>query len=201
MNEMISQLENGEIQSEKLERLTAELSEKLRTATGKKVYGYLPPRTKRIVDEIVDELAKDERVAQAYELWQNLREQLSVDYSDTPPQRVPLSHQKDFKSVRNMVIREVLKLNESDFEFADEQEKSMLTHTKISHNHSPQIAFAVQKMLNNLAHIFRENSAEPQVYRGMKLDRKRRQQLAQKRMALGHKADDYDGSGLENQSQ
>lgn len=196
MNELISQLENGELHSEKLEQLTAELAERLQNCNGKKVYGYLPPRTKRIVDEIVDELAKDERVKQAYELWQNLREQLSADYSDTPMPRVPLNRQKDFKSVRNMVIREVLKLGENDFEFENEQS----THQNISHNYSPQIAFAVQKMLNNLAHIFRENSAETQVYRGMKLDRKRRKQLAQKRMVLGHKTDDYDGSGLYEQT-
>lgn len=200
MNELISQLENGELHSEKLEQLTAELDERLQNCNDKKVYGYLPPRTKRIVDEIVDELAKDKRVKQAYELWQNLRDQLSADYSDTPMPRVPLSQQKDFKSVRNMVIREVMKLSESDFEIEKIQEESVPTPTNISHNLSPQIALAVQKMFNNLAHIFRENSAEPQVYRSMKLDRKRRQQLAQKRMALGHKADDYDGSGLDEQT-
>lgn len=175
MNKLISQLENGELHSEKLEQLTADLAEKLRTTTGKKVYGYLSPRTKRIVDEIVDELAMDERVKQAYELWQDLRDQLSADYSDTPMPRLPLSRQKDFKSVRNMVIREVLKLGENGFEFENEQENSVPTPTNSSHDYSPKVGVAVQKMLNNLAHIFRENSAETQIYRGMKFDRKHRQ--------------------------
>ena len=81
---------------------------------------YLPPRVKRIVDEIVDELAKDERVSSAYALWQELREQLCIDYNQIPPQRVPLSQQKEFKTVRNMVIRETLRLSEMHFTFEDD---------------------------------------------------------------------------------
>ena len=46
----------------RLEQLTEELAERLLTVKGRKVYGYLPPRAKAIVDAIVEELAKDERV-------------------------------------------------------------------------------------------------------------------------------------------
>ena len=81
---------------------------------------YLPPRVKRIVDEIVDELAKDERVSSAYALWQELREQLCIDYNQIRPQRVPLSQKKEFKTVRNMVIRETLRLSEMHFTFEDD---------------------------------------------------------------------------------
>lgn len=120
MAQLIAQMETGTIQNTKLELLTAELAQRLRECSGKKVYGYLPPRVKRIVDEIVDELVKDERVAEAYDLWQTLREQLCLDYNETLPERVPLSQQKDFKTVRNMVVREALKLSEMTFPFDDE---------------------------------------------------------------------------------
>lgn len=120
MEKLIAQMATGTIQNTKLELLTAELAQRLRECSGKKVYGYLPPRVKRIVDEIVDELAKDERVAEAYDLWQTLREQLCLDYNETLPERVSLSQQRDFKTVRNMVIRETLKLCEMTFTFDDE---------------------------------------------------------------------------------
>ena len=110
----------GALQSDKLELLVTDLAQRLQEVSGKKVYGYLPPRVKRIVDEIVDELAKDERVSSAYALWQELREQLCIDYNQTPPQRVPLSQQKEFKTVRNMVIRETLRLSEMHFTFEDD---------------------------------------------------------------------------------
>ena len=120
MATLIEQMATGTLQSDKLELLVADLAQRLRESSGKKVYGYLPPRVKRIVDEIVDELSKDERVAAAYSLWQDLREQLCIDYNQTPSQRVPLSQQKEFKTVRNMVIRETLRLSEMSFTFEDD---------------------------------------------------------------------------------
>ena len=120
MATLIEQMATGTLQSDKLELLVTDLAQRLREVSGKKVYGYLPPRVKRIVDEIVDELAKDERVSSAYALWQDLREQLCIDYNQTPPQRVPLSQQKEFKTVRNMVIRETLRLSELHFTFEDD---------------------------------------------------------------------------------
>ena len=120
MATLIGQMATGTLQSDKLELLVTDLAQRLREVSGKKVYGYLPPRVKRIVDEIVDELAKDERVSSAYALWQDLREQLCIDYNQTPPQRVPLSQQKEFKTVRNMVIRETLRLSEMHFTFEDD---------------------------------------------------------------------------------
>ena len=120
MATLIEQMATGTLQSDKLELLVTDLAQRLREVSGKKVYGYLPSRVKRIVDEIVDELAKDERVSSAYALWQDLREQLCIDYNQTPPQRVPLSQQKEFKTVRNMVIRETLRLSEMHFTFEDD---------------------------------------------------------------------------------
>lgn len=94
MASLIGQMSTCTLQNGKLELLVADLAQRLQEVSGKKVYGYLPPRVKRIVDEIVDELAKDERVSSAYALWQDLREQLCIDYNQTPPQRVPLSQQR-----------------------------------------------------------------------------------------------------------
>lgn len=120
MSGLISQMANGTLQNSRLEQLTLELSQRLKNTTGKKVYGYLPPAIKRIVDEIVNELAKDERVASAYSLWQEMRDEVCRDYNESLPERLPLSQQKEFKPVRNMVIREAMKLEEMTFTFDDE---------------------------------------------------------------------------------
>lgn len=131
MAELIRQMRSGTLENPRLEQLVTELSEKLSAASGKKVYGYLPPRTKAIVDEIVDELARDERVASAYALWQQMHDEVCRVYAEPLPERLPLSKQKEFKPVRNMVIRETLKLTEEtafsdgaavepELDFADE---------------------------------------------------------------------------------
>ena len=121
MSELIERMGSGTIQSDRLEMLTDELAERLRDTKGKKVYGYLPPATKRIVDAIVDELSRDERVAEAYSLWQEMRDEVCRTYSSKLPERKPLSQQKEFKPVRNMVIQEALKLSERPAAFDDER--------------------------------------------------------------------------------
>lgn len=112
MVESIQQMASGTIRNSRLERLTLELEEQLRHVKGKKVYGYLPANVKITVDQIVDELAQDSRIAEAYELWQQLREKIYSVYSKDLPLRIPLSAQKEFKNVRNMVIRETLRMSQ-----------------------------------------------------------------------------------------
>ena len=73
-----------------------------------------------MVDEIVDELARDARVAEAYRLWYDIRTDIVSTYQDEMPELPPLSRQKEFKPISNMVVTEAAKLlgHESTFEEA-----------------------------------------------------------------------------------
>ena len=62
------------------------------------------------MDEIVDELARDLRVAKAYDLWYEMREEVLRTYKNDLPERLPLSRQKEFKRIKNMVIQEAIRL-------------------------------------------------------------------------------------------
>mgnify|MGYP001026907113 CR=1 FL=1 len=110
MRELIQQMRSGTMDSPRMEQLTGELSQRLKKTSGKKQYGYLKAPLKAVVDEIVDELAKDPRVAAAYDLWYRLREEVLRTYKDDLPQRVPLSRQKEFKRIKNIVIEEAVRL-------------------------------------------------------------------------------------------
>ena len=110
LRELLVQMQGGTFQNEKIEQLLTHLAERLKHTTGKKQYGYLKVELKNVVDEIVDELARDERVVEAYRLWQEAKCQISHFYSDKPPEPLPLSKCEDFKSVRNMVIKEAMQL-------------------------------------------------------------------------------------------
>lgn len=72
------------------------LSDQLKTAKGKKQYGYLKAPLKSVVDEIVDKLQKDERISQAYGLWYELRDEVLRTCRKDLPKRLPLSRQKEF---------------------------------------------------------------------------------------------------------
>ena len=136
MVECIAQLEHGTSDNPRLEQLTEELAERLLTIKGRKVYGYLPPRTKAIVDAIVEEIAKDEKVAAAYTAWQELYEQVCRDYDEKLRERLPLSQQKEFRSVRNMIIQETLQWTAERQRCADAQRTSATSVESISPENS-----------------------------------------------------------------
>ena len=206
MASLIQKMQDGEISNPKLELLITELAERLQNYSGKKVYGYLPPATKRIVDAIVDELASDERVAEAYSLWQDMRDEVFSFYSKAKPERVPLSQQKEFKPVRNMVIREVVQMMEQrqdePHQSAPESEavakSSVPSSTRSAlptperRSLPPESVFACMiRMLHHMGNIFRDNVGASG-YRGLQLDRKRRKELQEWKIALGHREDDHE---------
>ncbi len=110
MTDLIRQMKGGVLVSERMEQLLTHLAERLQTVSGKKQYGYLKSDLKNVVDEIVDELAKDSRIAEAYRLWREVRGRIEAVYTETPSDLPPLSRCEDFKPIRNMVIQEALNL-------------------------------------------------------------------------------------------
>ncbi|MGB4661932.1 MAG: relaxase MobL, partial [Mobilitalea sp.] len=119
LQKLIAEMKSGTIQNPKIEELLVHLSERLKHTTGKKVYGYLQPNLKVIVDEIVDELSKEDVVAKAYELWYEMREEVLHSYMDELPDRLPLSQQKEFKSIKNMIIAEADKITKEIVQLED----------------------------------------------------------------------------------
>ena len=104
-NELCTKIEQGLCTNEKLVKMVKELSERLKTVKGKKQYGYLPKSVKTMVDGIVDELSEDESIKRLYELWYESKCQIFQTYTDAPPQMLPLSMEKEFKPIRNAVIK------------------------------------------------------------------------------------------------
>ncbi len=94
-----------------MNKYISELHRELKNVKGKKQYGYLRPQLKSLVDKIVDELAKEPSVGRAYGLWNNLQNEVNSFYRDDEPIMLPLSEQKTFKSIKNMIIQAVAKID------------------------------------------------------------------------------------------
>lgn len=112
LRQITEQMQNGTLENPKIEQLMVYLSDQLKTTKGKKQYGYLKAPLKSVVDEIVDELQKDARISQAYGLWYELRDEVLRTYRKDLPKRLPLSRQKEFRQIRNLVIQEAVRLGE-----------------------------------------------------------------------------------------
>ena len=116
---LIGEMKTGHVQNPKIEELFLRLSEKIKHSAGKKVYGYLQPSLKAIIDELINELSKEEVVAKAYELWYEMREEVLHSYMDELPDRLSLSEQKEFKSIKNMIIAEADQFSFEPFEIEE----------------------------------------------------------------------------------
>ncbi len=110
MAQLVTEMQAGAVEDQRIGQLMVELAQRLRDRSGKKQYGYLPPALKSLVDEIVNELEKDPRVAAAYDLWYQEREEVLRTYKDDLPRRDPLVRQKEFKRIKNIIVQEAARL-------------------------------------------------------------------------------------------
>lgn len=104
------------------EQMIWDLSWQLSQVGGKKTYGYLPKPMKKLVDEIVDQIARLPTVDTCYQTWWELQCQVEDYYSEGKKRlRPPLSQQKEFRQIKNAVIHEAerLRLGEITFEEKD----------------------------------------------------------------------------------
>ena len=119
MKELLEKMHSVSCDSPLIESKLLELSQSLETVKGKKIYGYLKKPVKAQVDGIVDELEKLPEVAECYEVWNGLRDELESYYKEAPRQRLPLSQQKEFRVIKNLIIREAENLRLGVFTFED----------------------------------------------------------------------------------
>jgi len=143
LRKLLVEMQGGILHSEKIEQLITYLAQGLKNTTGKKQYGYLKAELKNVVDEIVDELAKDERVAEAYVLWQKAKGQIENIYTENPSPQLPLSQCSDFKSIRNMVIKEAMEISKGKFIFDEPETADLILPEPSAENDMPPDSFSL----------------------------------------------------------
>jgi hypothetical protein len=145
IKDILERAEGQNFESDSIEQKLVLLAEKLKKTKGKKVYGYLSKDIKDFVDSIVDELAKDETIANLYDLWYEKKYEILGMYSSKRPPKIPLSENKEFKSIKNSIINEAKHINEDP-------------SVKLNHKHTPKrvSATAVTRLFKNLCNIFRD---------------------------------------------
>ena len=164
-----------------LEEMLARLAAKLRRTKGKKVYGYMPKSTKKLVDAIVDELGREPRLGVLYDEWYRQRLRVVETYQDSAPEKKPLSQVEEFKPIRSAVVREALRLAEA-VEWEEEREVS-----EASEAMDQQKLPTVTSLLKDVSQIIQNRIWEEQDPQLRALDSKLRRKDAEKKLARGQK--------------
>lgn len=206
-DDIMRRIENGTYDNPVLEQKLILLSERLKATKAKKVYGYLQKDVKELIDSIVDELAKDTRIAELYDLWYDKKYEILKTYTSDLPPKISLSQNKEFKSIKNEIIREALKLcsdGSGDHSIdlpEEEQEKSednsgnkssennhSYTHNKkqyYSQKNKAPSAVAVTSLFRSLANIFRDRMDDGSGNKPM-IDKRQRREIEDKKNAEMH---------------
>ena len=170
---LVEEINRGGCENPQVEQLLRELARRLDQVKGKKVYGYLRPELKALVNQIVDELAKEEYISQLYDLWYQDKQAARNVYDERPIERVPLSQNPDFKPVRNAVVRAATEL---------EKEQLQAQHPA----YTPPLLPMATRLLRQVGQIFRQQfQIDPPVAR--LVDAKLRRKIAEKKLAHGQK--------------
>lgn len=118
--EIVRKINSSAYENETVVLMLRELSTMLEGYKGKMVYGYMPKKAKNLINGIIDELARDDRIAELYGLWYEQKENVIRTYQDAMPQRIPLSANKEFTTIKNAVIQEALNILHDNITFEDD---------------------------------------------------------------------------------
>lgn len=144
VDDLVSKINSEIYISASIQHKLLELADRLSKTKGKKGYGYLKPDVKALVDSIVEELANDSRIKKLYDLWYEQKENTIRTYTDEIPDRIPLAQNKEFKSIKNAVIKEALKVNLTEDEaekIKNTDEESVLNPFEYEENTSVESVF------------------------------------------------------------
>ena len=208
MRKIVDRLERISEPPEAIREKLLDMALELQSVSGKKQYGYLKKPLKDQVDTIVDELEKLPEVAAYYAVWNALRDTLEGYYKSAPRQHHPLSQQKEFRAIKNVIVQEAerlrLQLEQNEAQACTgnltcNEETASVSEEK-KHLQSEILLTSTVRLFHQMSQIFRDNAAAPSNPMGIRADSKRRKKLLQKRLAMGHKQDDHEEHLTYNQN-
>ena len=135
--DIVEKINTEQAADPQIQALLLQLADKLSKTKGKKVYGYLKPEVKAIVDAIMIKLSENEQVAGLYDLWYQQKENSMKVYTDELPPRIPLVDNKEFKPLKNAIIQEALKISEQEYSDAEQKRDEKVPFLIAENNNEP----------------------------------------------------------------
>ena len=178
--EIIRRINGKKYENETIELMLKTLVEKLQKHKGKKVYGYLPKEVKNLINGVIDELMRDNDLQKLYELWYEQRENVLKTYRDKMPARLPLSANEEFKSVRNAVIAEALKISFPNI-------SDTVSAKRAQQVRAVNISLSVTRLFKYICGLIADKTEDGMNIKLPRTDKKLRRRIAEKKQAQGLK--------------
>ncbi len=178
IDELVKRTSENAPCDEKFYFLISQLIEQLKKHKGKKLYGYLQKDVKNTVDAIVSELARDSRIADFYAEWNNINRQKLSIYHDKPDPDIPLEENKEFRSIKNAIIKAVCELD------SDTSTDIIASNVRVTN--------MVTLWVRLLGNMINDSYQKKQTKLNNQIDSKLKSKIEQKKRALGIKTSHTD---------
>lgn len=208
INDIVNKIDAGGLQDDaEINRRMYQLSHQLAEAHGKKQYGYLKPELKSKINEIVVLLSQNEDISNLYKQWCENKENILSAYKDNPKVDLELVDNKEFKALKNHIIKTALGLDqeeknapkitvkddqhlhiEDEYGSYEVQEREMKTHVNDIGVILPGLGPSI-RLLHHLSKMI-EHKTKHQFNRMASLDRKQQQTINNQKSALGMRMED-----------
>ena len=179
----ISKLRNSVTDTREINMMMQDLAKSLKGINGKKVYGYLHKNLKDKVDDIVRKLSDISEISDAYDKWMKYQMAIGAYYQDGEMNLPELVDNKEFRSIKNIVIQEAVKLSlTQSVEYSEKSENIQAI---------PENVMVISNLFKHLEKCFTKSiGGGAQVNR--LVDSIILQKEKEKRVALGQKEDDHE---------
>lgn len=174
LQEIMEKVSNGNFANKETEKKLLRLAKRLSNTKKNRSYGYLKEDLKALVDSIVDDFAKDKRIEALYDLWYQKQNEKLLIYGNELPPKIPLSKNKEFRSIKNEVIKEAkVMFSETN---NNEKKTNNCSSNKIS-------ATAISRLFKGIANIIQNKVNDDNGHKSPKIDKRQKQEIEDKKNA------------------
>ena len=187
--ELIAGIDNSYEPTQRMLELFRILISQLESYSSRKQYGYLPFDIKDTVNKIVIELSKNDDISKLYSEWNRVnREKLSLYYDKKKPD-IPLEDNKEFLSIKNMIIKAAVEIIQANA--AKNYTQKTITNT-------------ARNLAKALCRLIAQNYTKKLSQLNKQIDKKLKSKIEQKKEAHGLKTDcsviEYSGENEQGMS-
>ena len=119
-------------------------------------------------------------VSACYKAWCEVKREIFGIYSDKQSNELPLSQQRDFRSVKNMIIAVASKMN---IEFV---QGDAISTADSEETEQPNVCIAVSMLMRGMAEVFQQNIEQYSRKHKIKIDQKRMRKMRQEVLINDH---------------
>lgn len=169
-----------------IEMLLWQLAGSLKGTKHKKVYGRLDKENRLLVDKIVKEISRDEKIDGLYQSWLGLKDDILSTYRNQRRARKSLADEPEFRNIKNLVLKYANSLNEENFDLPDGKITEEGEEERESSERSERRRNCCLRLLKHIGRMI-EDDYSRKGQRAAAADKKLLSKILEKKEAMGQK--------------